>query len=437
MLPDLIGRAMVDRIAVLVTYDGSSKLLGVPKIQVSSGQNMAEVVHKLLVDWGISDRVAAMSFDTTSSNTGDKSGACFLLQQRLNSKPVMLACRHHMYEIVLRSIFELKVAPSKAPDVPFFQRFAKAWPDINQTNFQSGLEDESIRMVITNDECEDIKSFCFVKLTEKQPRSDYREFLKLVLVFLGEDAGDFRAPGPTSNARWMAKAIYCLKMFLFRNEYKLTPREVNSLRDVCLFLVKIYVKAWFGSTNAISAPNQDYNFVLDSASYSQFDSTVSKEILRKLGNHLWYFAVDTIALAFFDPTVSVEEKVKMIQRLQFSEPIVKLQNGRKLDDPKILLNHSLSDFVSKHTYNFFSNFGLSSEFLKYHPSTWESNDDYQKGVAICRNIPVVNDTAERGVKFIKDYNKFLTNNEEEMQLILQTVEEYRKKYKSFNKSALI
>lgn len=52
ILPDLIGRMKVDRIAVLVSYNGTSKFLGAPKVEGSStGENIADAVHKTLVQW--------------------------------------------------------------------------------------------------------------------------------------------------------------------------------------------------------------------------------------------------------------------------------------------------------------------------------------------------------------------------------------------------
>lgn len=49
----------------------------------------------------------------------------------------------------------------------------------------------------------------------------------------------------------------------------------------------------------------------------------------------------------------------------------------------------------------------------------------------------MNDVAKRGVKFMKDYNKILTNDEDEKQILLQIVEAYRKKYPSYKKSELL
>lgn len=97
MLPDLIGRTNVERIAVLVSYNGTSKFLGAPKIQSSTGANIADVVYEKLVEWNIVDRVEGMSFDTTSSNTGIHIGAGVLLEKKMGRKLLNLACRHHTY----------------------------------------------------------------------------------------------------------------------------------------------------------------------------------------------------------------------------------------------------------------------------------------------------------------------------------------------------
>lgn len=81
ILLDLIGSTKVERIAILVSYNGTSKLLGAPKVEPSTGENIATVVQNTLIKWSIFDRVAAMGFDTTSVNTGEKNGACLYLQR--------------------------------------------------------------------------------------------------------------------------------------------------------------------------------------------------------------------------------------------------------------------------------------------------------------------------------------------------------------------
>jgi len=51
-------------------------------------------------------------------------------------------------------------------------------------------------------------------LNNAQPRNDYKELLELALIFLGEKPKTptfFHVPGAIHHARWMAKAIYCIK----------------------------------------------------------------------------------------------------------------------------------------------------------------------------------------------------------------------------------
>lgn len=36
-------------------------------------------------------------------------------------------CRHHMYEIILRAVFELKMTHTSGPNVLLFQRFQEEW----------------------------------------------------------------------------------------------------------------------------------------------------------------------------------------------------------------------------------------------------------------------------------------------------------------------
>jgi hypothetical protein len=61
---------LCERLAVVVSGEGISKILGVPKLPDGTGKNQAEEVVALMNDWCVADQVVAMSFDTTASNTG-------------------------------------------------------------------------------------------------------------------------------------------------------------------------------------------------------------------------------------------------------------------------------------------------------------------------------------------------------------------------------
>lgn len=67
-------------------------------------------------------------FDTTASYFGRLKGACVLLERKLGRNVLFLACRHHIFEIMLQAVFiEAKFAPSSGPDVALFKRFVNNW----------------------------------------------------------------------------------------------------------------------------------------------------------------------------------------------------------------------------------------------------------------------------------------------------------------------
>lgn len=73
LLPNITGHERVDRLPVIVTAGGKSQLLGVPCIDSGSGENQASAIYKLICEWNLSSKIGAMCFDTTASNTGEKS----------------------------------------------------------------------------------------------------------------------------------------------------------------------------------------------------------------------------------------------------------------------------------------------------------------------------------------------------------------------------
>jgi len=138
--------------------------------------------------------------------------------------------------------------------------------------------------------------------------------------------------------------------------------------------------------------------------------------LKKLMNHLWYLSEELVALALFDPAITAEEKKAMVAALEIevdNDPEkrihVELQSIRTKE---------LRDFVTKNTCNFFVILGLHQDFLTEDPATWASNAMYITAEEIAKSLTVTNDTAERGVALIQEYNGLLSKTEEQTQFIL-------------------
>ena len=118
----------------------------------------------------------------------------------------------------------------------------------------------------------DIASFIHCQLSTFQPRDDYKELLQLALLFLEEQSNasqvqSISIPGAFHRARWMAKIIYCLKTLLFRSQFLLTRTELKGLREFNIFVIKVYLKAWYTSSNPLEAPRNDLQLLNDLVAY--------------------------------------------------------------------------------------------------------------------------------------------------------------------------
>jgi len=172
---------------------------------------------------------------------------------------------------------------------------------------------------LLDDEVDTVLSFTLNCLKVQQCREDYREFLELTVIFLGGipvRGISFRVPGAIHHARWMSKAIYSLKICLFSEQFKLNSKEKNIIYDICIFIVRIYVKYWFLSPVAAFAPNLDLELFKNLILYKKIDPDISNITIKKLSGHLWYLTSETAALSFFDKNVSIESKIKMVQSIQ-------------------------------------------------------------------------------------------------------------------------
>ena len=184
LMMDLTGDEKVDQLPVIVSGCGVDQLLCIPKLGSSTGEAMANAMLEAVESWGIKDLIKALSFDTTSSNTGRKNGACVLLEGKLNSDLLYLACRHHIHEIMLEEVFSSAMGPSSGPDVGLFKRFKSFWPSLVISDYKAGIEDPQVAAAV-HDYQADVISFSMSQLKTSHPRDDHRELLELAIVFLG------------------------------------------------------------------------------------------------------------------------------------------------------------------------------------------------------------------------------------------------------------
>lgn len=271
-------------------------------------------------------------------------------------------------------------------------------------------------------------------------RDDYKELLELSYIFLGgipTQGVKFKAPGANHHARWLAKALYSLKMYMFQTQFHMKSADLNGLRHICLFVVQFYITAWFNAPLAIKAPYNDLIFLQKLISYKRVNKKISNDASLKFSRHLWYLSEELAALALFDDNVSNEDKRKMVHAIITKES--NSENPRRFiaENLNDLLTANISDFVNKNSVVLFDQFELSHSFLNKDPEVWKSDEDYINCKKILIEVSVVNDNAERGVALIQEYNNSLTKNEEQKQYLLRVVEDHRRKISSCTKSAFV
>ncbi|XP_058830268.1 uncharacterized protein LOC131689300 [Topomyia yanbarensis] len=143
ILEDIVGMEYVDRLPVMVSTKEIIQLLGVPKFVSGTRENQANAAFQQLQEWGLAERVCAMGFDTTATNTGMNKGACIRLERMLGRELLWLACRHHVLELLVSAAWDTLLAASSSPNVTTFTKFQNAWTNLDHT-FKSQMVDKRL-----------------------------------------------------------------------------------------------------------------------------------------------------------------------------------------------------------------------------------------------------------------------------------------------------
>ena len=233
----------------------------------------------------------------------------------------------------------------------------------------------------------------------------------------------------------MSKAIYALKMVLFKSQITLTVRETKGLTEFVLFVILVYGHFWHEAPIAANAPFNDAQMLRMLQKYP--NRVVAEPAFSALSHHLWYFSEHLIGLAFFNSRVSCEMKRPMVANLQLPKTLsaLKRPNASNVDFMR------LDSFVMERTGDLFNLLSFTRQkdarcFLAKDPDTWEVDDSFRKLKESVMRMKVVNDTAERGIALIQKYNDTVTKDEDQKQFLLRFIQRHRKLYPTSSKAAL-
>jgi hypothetical protein len=193
-----------------------------------------------------------------------------------------------MFEVLLADIFQVCLrSPSTGPDILIFKRFREKWSDLNHDIFKQ----RTVPLIIVSDQ---VKEFILEHCNKSYPREDYREFICLAGLMVGLDVkANIRKPGALHRARWMAKAIYSLKIELLFNgneqTFPLTGCEFQGVQRFNRFVVTIYIQSWFTSRLVVDAPINDLLLIQRLKVYD--DDALKSTGLKMMKRHSWYLRV--------------------------------------------------------------------------------------------------------------------------------------------------
>jgi hypothetical protein len=111
----------------------------------------------------------------------------------------------------------------------------------------------------------------------------------------------FRKPGAIHRARWMAKAIYTMKVELLLDDYEsviqLTARELQAIQRFNRFVVKVYLQSWFSCRKVVDAAVNDIQLIQRLKDYD--DSAIQAKDLKMMERHSWYLSQELATLSLF------------------------------------------------------------------------------------------------------------------------------------------
>lgn len=386
-----------ERIIVLCHTEQNDIPLGLFPVESHSGVVCGTEILKAIKSNNLEDQVIAVASDTERVNTGELFGIVVYLEGKMKKDLLRLMCRHHIFEVVLKSVFELIFGATSGPCVTTFDILKDYWDDIKSQQFQYASVDPEMsdQMKVFADGATDI-----LQKHTKHLRKDYAELNDLALKFLGiRTQKSFKAPGATNNARWMCRAIYGLKLFLFRDQIdELEPDFVESLERFCLFVSLIYVKYWNQSPNAADAPFNDMEFLKELDSYAQIDEPVAAKAIEAFSRHLWYLSDELILLSLFSNKVSTESKTNICNLIEHNVG-ERTNNSIRYREPIDNIQRlELHQFVSKRSLFLLHQLEVDLNFLEDDPTDWHTLASYRSAQKKIHDLlVVVNDSAERAI----------------------------------------
>jgi len=170
------------------------------------------------------------------------------------------------------------------------------------------------------------------------------------------------------------------------------------------------------------------------------NGTIAKAGRDTFSRHLWYFSEVLVGPSFFDDRIGADVKTQIVANFQIP---ASNQSVKRLNSPPEPLSATgLASCVTQRTVAIFDVLLLNEKmnaqnFLAKDLKEWNDDPSYQELKTSASKMKVMNDSAERAISLMQQYNSSLTKNEEQKQYLLHLVERHRKQYPTCSKSTLL
>ncbi|QQP40599.1 Uncharacterized protein FKW44_014704, partial [Caligus rogercresseyi] len=222
----------IEHQAVVLKNEAKEIKLTVLQLKDGTAATIAKGLQDVLQEFNLWGSILMIIADTTSVNTGKKSGVVIRLQQMFEKngshRPKFISCQHHVLDRILRIVMDDELHDStKSPDIEYF--FVK---DLVRMYDQ-------LKAAFINGKAE-------IKETGGW-RDDMKFLYHLTRVFRHFTEKDevpfvnFQQIPNISNARWNSRAILALLAFI------LMPETRTRLRKICSFISYQWAGHWFSN----------------------------------------------------------------------------------------------------------------------------------------------------------------------------------------------
>ncbi|KAG0718872.1 hypothetical protein GWK47_051650 [Chionoecetes opilio] len=230
------------------------------------------------------------------------------------------------------------------PDIGIFKRLRDrcSYVDSSQRETVWEKSEDLVEFFATNENCQQAEGRRIGlpeggSDVEKTSQEDYEEILPLSYLFLGGEgpAKPFRRPGALHQARWMAKAIYCLKLQMLKSQlFADWSQRRPEWNEWPFSLLLVYCKQWHEAPISVKAPLNDVLFLEILKTY--LTPNVPRQQNKPCENTCGTFSQENAGRPSSTQGLKVEEKKQNGQRDWTSPP--RRRNSSDLGGKKMTMS---------------------------------------------------------------------------------------------------